>query len=104
MQPFIDMALMRKNIEIDFIFSGQRGIGPISDVAVDDRSFWNTTEVSPSFPTRVQQTESCGHDVAKMTLGHKGAGCVERIFARSDLLDQRRAEMHNRARFFGGDD
>jgi nicotinamide riboside kinase len=41
----------------------------------------------------VQETEVCSFDVAETVLGHMVAGKVERAYARSGLLDQRRLVM-----------
>jgi integrase len=52
-----------------------------------------------SFRTWVQETEACGYETAEMVLGHKVGGIVERSYARSDLLEQRRKVMEKWARF-----
>ena len=52
-----------------------------------------------SFRTWVQDTEACGYDVAEMVLGHRVGGMVERTYARSDLLEQRRRVMDKWARY-----
>lgn len=55
-----------------------------------------------SFRTWVQDTEAAGFDAAETALGHTLGGRVERSYARSDLLDQRRVLMARWADFVTG--
>lgn len=55
-----------------------------------------------SFRTWVQDTRSADWDVAEAALAHVVGGRVERSYARSDLLDQRRALMARWAAFVTG--
>lgn len=55
-----------------------------------------------SFRTWVQDTDAASYDVAETALGHAVGGRVERSYARSDLLERRRALMEKWARFVSG--
>ncbi|WP_321339560.1 integrase arm-type DNA-binding domain-containing protein [Breoghania sp.] len=55
-----------------------------------------------SFRTWVQDTEAATYDVAETALAHIIGNKVERSYARSDLLDQRRALMQRWADFVTG--
>ncbi len=46
-----------------------------------------------SFRTYCQDTKACDWDVAETILGHRIGGKTERAYARSDMIDQRRAAM-----------
>ncbi len=46
-----------------------------------------------SFREWVQDTNACSYDVAETVLAHRVGNVVERTYARSDLLDQRRIVM-----------
>lgn len=99
-QPLIDMALHRREMGIDFIFPGVREKTAISNAAVEKTLRTMDAPGTPhgfrtSFRTWVQETEACGYEVAEMVLGHRIGGIVERTYARSDLLEQRRAVMKN---------
>lgn len=99
-QPLMDMALQRKEMGIDLIFPGVRGAVPISNAAVEKTLRTMEAGGTPhgfrtSFRTWVQDTDACSYDVAEMVLGHKIGGIVERTYARSDLLEQRRTAMKN---------
>jgi integrase len=99
-QPLIDMALHRREMGIDFIFPGIRERSAISNAAVEKTLRTMDAPGTPhgfrtSFRTWVQETEACGYEVAEMVLGHRIGGIVERTYARSDLLEQRRAVMKN---------
>jgi integrase len=56
-----------------------------------------------SFRTWVQETNACSYDVAETVLAHSLGNKVERSYARSDLLDQRRAVMLRWSKFVAGD-
>ena len=55
-----------------------------------------------SFREWVQDCETCSYDVAETVLAHKVGSTVERVYARSDLLDQRRIVMGKWASFVTG--
>jgi integrase len=103
-QPLIDMALQRKEMGFDIIFPTSHKGAPISNAAVEKTLRVMNAGGTPhgfrtSFRTWVQDTEACSYDVAEMVLGHKIGGIVERIYARSDLLEQRRTVMKYWANF-----
>jgi integrase len=103
-QPLIDMALQRKELGIDLIFPGLRGQSPISNAAVEKTLREMDAGGTPhgfrtSFRTWVQETNVCSYEVAEMVLDHKIGGIVERTYARSDLLEQRRNAMNDWAVF-----
>jgi integrase len=81
-----------------YLFPAERGSGGISDVALH-KTLNRIGETGrphgfrTSFRTWVQETEVCSFDVAETVLGHMVGGKVERAYARSDLLDQRRVVM-----------
>ncbi len=52
-----------------------------------------------SFRTWVQDTDAASYDVAETALAHRVGSKVERSYARSDMLDQRRALMDRWGRF-----
>ncbi len=56
-----------------------------------------------SFRTWVQDTQAASYDVAETALGHIIGSTVERSYARSDLLDQRRVLMDKWAAFVTGE-
>lgn len=106
-QPLIDMALIRKDIGVDLLFPGLRGAWAISNAAVEKALRVMECPGTPhgfrtSFRTWVQETESCSFEVAEMVLGHKIGGIVERTYARSDLLEQRRVVMEKWSAFVTG--
>lgn len=103
-QPLIDMALQRKEMGIDLIFPGVRGGVPISNAAVEKTLRMMEAGGTPhgfrtSFRTWVQDADACSFDVAEMVLGHKIGGIVERTYARSDLLEQRRRVLEEWSRY-----
>ena len=96
----IDMALQRKEMGMDLLFPGYRSGSPISNVAVEKTLRAMDAGGTPhgfrtSFRTWVQDTNACSYEVAEMTLGHRIGGIVERTYARSDLLEQRRKVMED---------
>lgn len=103
-QPLIDMALARKELGLDLIFPSPKAGQPVSNAAVEKTLREMNAGGTPhgfrtSFRTWVQETEACGYEVAEMVLGHKIGGIVERTYARSDLLEQRRKVIEQWARF-----
>ncbi len=55
-----------------------------------------------SFRTWVQDTDACPYEVAETALGHQIGSSVERSYARSDRLEQRRIVMQKWADFVTG--
>lgn len=88
------------------MFPGHRG-KPLSSTAIE-KAMNELGEVGrphglrTSFRTWVQDTEAATFDVAETALGHIIGGKVERAYARSDLLEPRRALMEKWARFVTG--
>lgn len=80
-----------------FLFPGPRGGGisacalqpPMNNLGESGRPHGLRT----SFRTWVQDTQAASYEVAETALGHIIGGRVERSYARSDLLDQRRLLM-----------
>ena len=56
-----------------------------------------------SFREWVQDTNACSYDVAETVLAHNVGNKVERTYARSDLLDQRRIVMEKWGAFVTGE-
>ncbi|MEH6834026.1 tyrosine-type recombinase/integrase [Falsihalocynthiibacter arcticus] len=56
-----------------------------------------------SFRTWVQDNETATYDVAETALAHRTGNAIERSYARSDLLDQRRILMEKWAQFVTGE-
>ena len=56
-----------------------------------------------SFRSWVQDTEAASFDVAETALAHRVGSTVERSYARSDLLDQRRVLMERWSNFVAGE-
>lgn len=99
-KQLMNMALHNKAMGIDLMFPGLGGAKPISNAAVEKTLRVMDAGGTPhgfraSFRTWVQETEACGYEVAEMVLGHKVGGIVERSYARSDLLEQRRPIMQD---------
>jgi integrase len=100
--PLVDPALriaeLCAEVSDDFLFPGARGRSGISDVALQ-KALNSIGEAGrphgfrTSFRTWVQDTEVCSFEVAETILGHSIGNKVERTYARSDLLDQRRITM-----------
>lgn len=103
-KPAMDIARDRRELGIDLLFPGMKLDKPTSMVAVENTLKTLDAGGTPhgfrtSFRTWVQETEACGYETAEMVLGHKVGGIVERSYARSDLLEQRRKVMEKWARF-----
>lgn len=103
-KTLIDMALQRQEMGIDFIFPGITMKCAVSNAAVENILTRMKAGGTPhgfrtSFRTWVQDTEACSYEVAEMVLGHKIGGIVERSYARSDLLEQRRRVMEKWEQF-----
>jgi integrase len=101
--PLSDAALAVveecKDLAVDgFLFANRKrggGFGPVSANAIEKALTVLGEAGRPhgfrtSFRTWVQDTEVASRDVIEATLGHSSGSKVERAYARSDLLDQRR--------------
>lgn len=89
-----------------FLFPGGRS-GGISDVAIGKTFKKVDPNGTPhglrtSFRTWVQDTDAAHYDVAETALAHIVGGKVERAYARSDMIDRRRALMEAWASFVTG--
>lgn len=96
--PALRIVELCGEVSDDFLFPGARGRTGNSDVAL--QKALNTIDEAgrphgfrTSFRTWVQDTEACSFEIAETILGHSIGNKVERAYARSDLLDQRRIVM-----------
>ena len=106
--PLSDAALaiieyQRQTASDDLIFSYQRGKG-ITSTSIEKGMNILGEAGRPhgfrtSFRTWVQDTEAASYDVAETALNHTIGSKVERSYARSDLLEQRRMLMRYWADF-----
>ena len=90
----------------DYLFPGRRN-NPITDRSIEKALDRMGEEGRPhgfrsSFRTWVQDTNAATYEVAETALGHVIGSKVERAYARSDLLDQRRILMQKWADFVTG--
>ena len=90
----------------DYLFSARKG-KPLSDRSVekaldDIEEDGRPHGLRTAFRSWVQDTEAASYDVAETALGHIIGNKVERSYARSDLLDQRRILMQKWADFVTG--
>ena len=88
----------------DFLFPAPRANQGISDVAMSHvlngmNEAGRTHGFRTSFRTWVQDTEAASYEVTETALSHIIGNKVERSYARSDLLDQRRILMQKWADF-----
>ena len=90
----------------EFLFSSITG-NPITDRAIE-KALDEVEErgrphgLRSSFRTWVQDTEAASYDITETALNHTIGNKVERSYARSDLLDQRRILMQKWADFVTG--
>lgn len=89
-----------------YLFSSRKG-KPISAQSIEKALTALEEEGRPhgfrsSFRTWVQETNAATYDVAETALGHVVGNKIERSYARSDLLDQRRVLMQRWADFVTG--
>ena len=90
-----------------FVFPGQRGDEPISDMTLE--AVMRRLDVKPatvhgfrsSFRDWVAETTNYPNDVVEMALAHVVANKVEAAYRRGDLFDKRRALMESWATFCG---
>lgn len=105
--PALEIVEEARAISGDFLFPGMKPGRAITDAAVEKALRETGAAGTPhgfrtSFRTWVQDTQVCSFDVAETILGHQVGGQVERTYARSDMLDQRRVVMEAWARFVTG--
>lgn len=94
----IEIARICAETSGQFLFPNNSGRGGITDVALHHTLNRIGEAGRPhgfrtSFRTWVQDTNACSYDVAETVLGHTIGGKVERTYARSDMLEQRRIVM-----------
>lgn len=92
----------------DLMFPGMNRRKPISDAALEKhlRELGETGRphgFRTSFRTWVQDTDPRNFEVAETALAHRVGTTVERSYARSDLLDQRRVLAEKWGRFVTGE-
>lgn len=92
----------------EFLFPSVRPGRHIWDASLDKamndlRQAGRPHGLRTSFRTWVQDNETATYDVTETALGHVIGGKVERAYARSDLIDQRRALMQRWADFVTGE-
>jgi integrase len=102
----LDMVDDARAANFDFLFPGPTG-KPISDRSLEKRLDNMGEKGRPhgfrtSFRTWVQDTDACGFEVAETVLNHRIGTSTERSYARSDILERRRAVMDNWADFVTG--
>lgn len=95
-----------KETDEQYLFSARKG-KPLTDrsieKALDDIGESGRPHgLRTAFRSWVQDTEAASYDVAETSLGHIIGNKVERSYARSDLLDQRRILMQKWADFVTG--
>lgn len=105
--PAMEIFKRANETDAPFMFPGMRGTAPITDVAVEKVLRVLEATGTPhgfrtSFRTWVQDTQACSWEVAETVLAHRIGGTVERTYARSDLLEQRRIVMEKWAEFVTG--
>ncbi len=95
-------------IKSDFVFEGQKRHKPLSNMAmlmllrrmgVEDVTVHGFRS---TFRDWAGEVANAPREVAEMSLAHKVGTDVERAYARSDLLDRRRALMARWAQFVTG--
>lgn len=104
--PAMEIVSEARESGHEVLFSGHRG-NPITDTAIEKalntlREPGRPHGFRTSFRTWVQDHNACTFDVAETVLGHAVGSKVERSYARSDMLDQRRAVMARWADFVTG--
>tara|TARA_R110002051_G_C8677331_1_gene491262 strand:+ start:175 stop:1359 length:1185 start_codon:yes stop_codon:yes gene_type:complete len=98
--PAIEVARIAAEMSSDYLFPSPSCRSVISDVSLTDnlRRLGTTATVHgfrTSFRTWAQDTQICSYDVAETCLAHTVGGKVERAYARSDMLDQRRVVLQH---------
>lgn len=107
--PALAIVETARQFSDDLIFPGMTGKKPISDAALE-KHLREMGEVGrphgfrTSFRTWVQDTDPTKFEVAETALAHRVGSTVERSYARSDLLDQRRVLAEKWGRVVTGGD
>jgi integrase len=97
-QPAMEFADLAKKFGTNFLFPSYGSTGHVTGSAISRLMTRNKLDGVPhgfrtSFRTWVQDTDACSWEVAERVLDHAIGGVVERSYARSDLLEQRRAVL-----------
>lgn len=103
-----DIIEGRRQLGGEFLFAGPRG-KPISDASLskfmkESGEAGRPHGLRTSFRTWVQDTDSTTWEVAETVLAHKIGNKVERSYARSDMLERRRAVMEAWSDYVTGKD
>jgi integrase len=91
----LEVARLAGEMSPDYLFQSKSGSSVISDVSLTENLRRLDTPATvhgfrTSFRMWTQDTQVCTYDVAETSLGHSVGGKVERAYARSDMLEQRR--------------
>lgn len=105
--PALTLVERLSQISDDLLFPGQATKKGISDTALSKmlnalKERGRPHGFSTSFRTWVQDTDAATYDVAETALAHRLGNAVERSYARSDLLDQRRILAEKWGQFVTG--
>lgn len=97
-QPALEIVEVSRAVGSSYLFPSVRDRGHISNAAYSKTlratGFHGTPHgFRTSFRTWVQDTQATTFDIAETCLAHQIGGKVERAYARSDMLDQRRIVM-----------
>jgi integrase len=97
-EPAMKFAHLAKKMGTNFLFPSSSSSGHVSTVTTTRVLYSHNVQAVPhgyrtSFRTWVQDTNACSWEVAETVLNHAIGQKVERVYARSDLLEQRRAVL-----------
>lgn len=104
-REMVDVLSPLKGLKSDFVFEGQKRHGPLSNMAMSmllrRMGVEGVTVHGFRSTFRDWATEVAGvpREVAEKSLAHTVGSRVERAYARSDLLEQRRALMEKWSAF-----
>ncbi|MEL6582190.1 MAG: integrase arm-type DNA-binding domain-containing protein [Pseudomonadota bacterium] len=103
--PMIDLLLPLKALGSVYVFEGQKRHTPLSNMSMlmllrrMDVGDATVHGFRSTFRDWATEEANAPREVAEMCLAHQVGSEVERAYARSDLLDQRRALMERWAKF-----
>lgn len=106
--PALSIAEDARQWSDDLMFPGMRPGRPITETALEKRLREMGEEGRPhgfrsSFRMWVQDTDPTKFEVAETALAHRVGTKVERSYARSDMIEQRRVMMNKWAAFVTGE-
>jgi integrase len=96
-----------KALKSDYVFEGQKRHKPLSNMAMlmllrrMDVEGVTVHGFRSTFRDWASEVASAPREIAEMSLSHRVGSDVERAYARSDLLDKRRALMKRWSEFVG---